>query len=231
MHPLNSAIIIGNSDGIGLALTQKLLKQGWSIKGFSKSPSRVIHESYIHSTISVDDERYPALLSEAAKSASLDLCVYCAGIGELLNLIDMQPEVKIFEVNLTGLVKTVSAIIPEMTKAGKGHFIGLSSLADDLLLPDSPSYSASKAGFSNYLESLALALRPKGVYVTNVRFGYVDTKMAKGDSLPFMMSSEKAVEHLIKCIDKRPIRYSAPWMMMLLAYPLGIFNRIRILLS
>ena len=42
-----------------------------------------------------------------------------------------------------------------------------------------PSYSASKAGLSSWLGGLALALRPRGVHVTNVRLGFVDTKMAK----------------------------------------------------
>jgi short-subunit dehydrogenase len=231
MHPSKCAIIIGNSDGIGLALTQELLKQGWRIKGFSRSPSPVIHESYIHSTISVDDERYAALLSESVKSASPDLCVYCAGIGELLDLNNMQPEVKIFEVNLNGLVKTVSCIIPEMAKAGKGHFIGLSSIADNMLSPEAPSYNASKAGFSSYLESLALAVRKKGVFISNVRFGFVDTKMAKGDVRPFIMPANKAVKHLLKCIEKKPVRYSAPGIMMFLVFLLNMFNRIRVLIN
>ena len=63
---------------------------------------------------------------------------------------------------------------------------------------------------SNYLEGLALALKPRGVQVTNVRFGFVDTKMAKGDVKPFMMSVEKAVDHLEVCIRRKPRRYSAP---------------------
>jgi short-subunit dehydrogenase len=61
-------------------------------------------------------------------------------------------------------------VIPWMVKRGKGHFIGLSSVADELLSPEAPSYHASKAGFSNYLEGLALAVRTKGVHITNVRF-------------------------------------------------------------
>jgi len=57
---------------------------------------------------------------------------------------------------------------------------------------------------------LGLALKLKGVFVTNVRFGFVDTKMAKGDIKPFIMSVEKAVDHLQTCIKKKPARYTAP---------------------
>ena len=140
----------------------------------------------------------------------VDLCIYFAGIGELLDPLNMDGEPEIIDVNLTGMVKTAAAVIPQMVDRGIGHFIGISSLADDLLSAEAPSYHASKAGFSNYLGGLALALKSRGVFVTNVRFGFVDTKMAKGDVKPLMMGVEKAVDHLEICIKKKPVCYTAP---------------------
>lgn len=101
-------------------------------------------------------------------------------------------------------------MIPQMVKRRGGHFIGVSSLADELISAKAPSYSDSKAGFSNYFGGLALAVRPKGVHVTNVRFGFVDTKMAKGDARPLMICVERAADHLESCIAKRPATYTAP---------------------
>ena len=121
-------------------------------------------------------------------------------------------EINIFKVNLLGMVTTVSYIIPKMVERGSGHFIGISSFADEMLSPVAPSYHSTKAGFSNYLEGLALAARSNNVFITNVRFGFVDTKMAKGDLKPFMMSPDQAVKHLLMCIKKKPIRYSVPKM-------------------
>ena len=100
------------------------------------------------------------------------------------------------------MIRTAAKVIPQMARRGQGHFIGISSLADELFSAEAPSYHASKAGFSNYLGGLALALKPKGVYVTNIRFGFVDTKMAKGDIKPFMMGVEKSVDHIESCIKK-----------------------------
>ena len=57
---------------------------------------------------------------------------------------------------------------------------------------------------------LALGTRRTGVYVTNVRFGFVDTNMAKGDVKPFMIPVEKAVDNLMKCIQKKPARHTTP---------------------
>lgn len=215
------AMLIGNSDGIGLATTKRLLASGWDIIGVSKSQSEITSPSYHHRVADVGDSTYPDLMDQLASKGPTDLCIYFAGIGEPLNPLDMSGEARIIDVNLTGMVRTAAAVIPRMVQRGQGHFIGISSLADELLSAEAPSYHASKAGFSNYLGGLALALKPKGVHVTNVRFGFVDTKMAKGDVKPFMMSVEKAVDHLETCIRKKPVRYTAPR----LAVPLVKFRK------
>lgn len=206
------ALIVGNSDGIGLATTVKLLERGWEVAGISRSDSPIKNPSYEHTVANVRDDDYTVKLRMTlSEGAPVDLCVFCAGIGEMLDVFDMQGDVETFNVNLLGMVKTASCVIPLMVRRGKGHFIGLSSVADELLSSEAPSYHASKAGFSNYLEGLALALRPMGVYVSNVRFGFVDTKMAKGDMKPFMIGADRAALHLLSCIEKKPVRYTAPW--------------------
>lgn len=204
------AMLVGNSDGIGLATTKRLLATGWDIIGVSRSQSPITDKAYHHRTADVSDNTYTGLIEELAQKGPLDLCIYFVGIGELLDPLDMSGEAKIIDVNLTGMVRTAAAVIPQMVKRGQGHFIGVSSLADELLSAEAPSYHASKAGFSNYLGGLALAVKPRGVHVTNVRFGFVDTKMAKGDVKPFMISVEKAVDHLQSCIQGKPARYTAP---------------------
>jgi short-subunit dehydrogenase len=205
-----NAILIGNSDGIGLAMTRRLLAKNWNVIGISRSRSSITDENYLHYIADVSDAEYLMLLNEIVLRNPVDLCIYLAGIGELINLHDMKEEVRVIDVNLIGMIKSVSAIIPKMVERDNGHFIGISSLADELHSAEAPSYHASKAGFSSYLESLALTLSKKNVYITNARFGFVDTKMAKGDVKPFMMTVEKAVNHLELCIIKKPARYTAP---------------------
>lgn len=222
------ALVIGNSDGIGLATTRALLKRGWEITGISKSESPITEPAYEHIVDDVQNEAYTTELKAVfAKGAPMDLCVFCAGIGEKLDLANMEREAKIIDVNLVGMVKTASVVIPMMVKRGRGHFIGISSVADELLSAEAPSYHASKAGFSNYLEGLALALKAKGVNVSNVRFGFVDTKMAKGDVKPFMMGVDRAAWHILTCIERKPVRYTAPWMVI----PLVGFRRWMLRLS
>jgi len=208
------ALLIGNSDGIGLVATRELLRRGWKVTGISRSASSIQNTAYEHIVAQVQNDEYPVKLSSTLeKHGPIDICIYCAGIGELLDPANMEGEAEIFNVNLLGMVQTASCVIPAMIKRGRGHFIGISSMADEMLSPEAPSYHASKAGFSNYLEGLALALKSKGVHVTNVRFGFVDTKMAKGDMKPFMMGVGRSVEHLFACIEKKPVRYTAPKIM------------------
>jgi len=207
------ALLIGNSDGIGLATTRLLPEAGWQVAGVSRSESRVENSSYAHVICDVRAPEYPDRLQAALEVVeAIDLCIYFAGIGELLNVTSMDSEKEIFEVNLMGMVRTVTLVIPRMVERGAGHGIGLPSVADNLVSWQAPSYHASKAGFSNYLAGLAMALGPRGVHVTNVRFGFVDTKMAKGEVRPLMMSTERAARHILTCIEKKPACYTAPWM-------------------
>lgn len=225
------ALLIGNSDGIGLAVTTKLLALDWNATGISRSQSSLDNPSYRHFIADVTEEKYIDLLGQILEEEQyFDLCIYFAGIGELLDLTDMRSESYVFRVNLLGMVDTATLVIPHMASRSDGHFIGISSLADELHSAEAPSYSASKAGFSNYLEGLALALRPKGVYVTNIRFGFVDTKMAKGSVKPFMISVDRAAANILHCIERKPIRHTVPRIAIPLIKLIGWLLKLRVLI-
>jgi NAD(P)-dependent dehydrogenase (short-subunit alcohol dehydrogenase family) len=205
------AVIIGNSDGIGYALTRRLLDDGWRIAGLSRSASDLRHDRYRHTVVDVTTTEYPRLLDAAVDAlGGVDLCVYAAGIGEFFDVMDLSTQTRTLEVNLIGAARTVETVVPRMLAASAGHIIGVSSLADATASGQAPGYSASKAGLSNYLRGLALALRQHGLSVTTVRIGFVDTKMAKADRKPAMMSVNQAVDLLVDTIATRPAVVSRP---------------------
>lgn len=204
------ALLIGNSDGIGLSVTRRLLAAGWDVTGISRSDSPITENGYGHNVSDVASAGYRGLLTQLSASGDFDLCGYFAGVGELVDLSDMWKEVYVVDVNLLGMIRTVACIVPPMVRRGRGHFLGVSSFADELPSSEAPSYHASKAGFSSYLASLALTLKGTGVAVTNVRFGFVDTKMAKGDRKPFMLTVDQAADHIEKCLRERPRVSMAP---------------------
>jgi short-subunit dehydrogenase len=204
-------VIVGNSDGIGLALTRRLLSDGWTVAGLSRSGSDLVHERYAHAVVDVTAASYQGVLADRVDAlGGIDLCVYAAGVGEFIDVTDLSAQTHTLEVNLLGAARTVEVVVPRMVAAGAGHVVGLSSLADVAISGEVPGYAASKAGLTSYLLGLALALRPCGVAVTVVRFGFVDTKMAKAPSKPLMITVEKAVDVLIETVHSRPAVVSYP---------------------
>ena len=85
-----TAILIGNSDGMGLAATQRLLAAGWNITGVSRSDSPIKDATYRHHVADVSDATYVELMNDLVRTKSYDLCIYFAGIGELLDPLDMR---------------------------------------------------------------------------------------------------------------------------------------------
>jgi NAD(P)-dependent dehydrogenase (short-subunit alcohol dehydrogenase family) len=232
MSPTKRALVVGNTDGIGLALTRRLIGDGWAVSGVSRRTSPLGEAaSYRHTIADVATAEYPvALRTVLASDGPFDVCVYCAGVGDLLDPNDLGGEPRVFEVNLLGAVQTAAIVLSSMVTAGRGHFVGLSSIGDRLS-PDAPSYSASKAGLSSYLEGLALALRPRGVRVTNLRLGFVDTKMAKAKVRPFMMTTERAVDVVAHCLRRRPARFTYPRRMAALVWLSNLILSVRLRLT
>jgi short-subunit dehydrogenase len=220
------ACVVGSSDGIGLATAQALLAEGWSVLGVSRSASALQHDRYLHFQRDVTTEGYRELLREQSAQA-FDALIYCAGIGEPLAFEELARELHVFEVNLMAAVATAAIALPAMLAAKRGHLIVLSSLADVLVSSEYPSYSASKAAVSSYFSGLGEALRTSGVVVSHIRFGFVDTKMAKARLRPFMVSREVAAKVVLRTVAERRRRVSYPQRMALLATVLQFLQAVK----
>lgn len=207
-----AALLIGSSDGIGLALTRRLLERGFAVTGVSKSPSPVSHDAYRHVVLDVSSADYGAKLDTALPPGRIRLCIYCAGIGDPFAIDGLQQDVATLQVNLVGLARTVERVLPRMIAEGPAVLAGLSSLADLIPSRDAPAYAASKAGMTYYLEGLAGAVRRTGVSVVNVRLGFVDTKMAKAPWKPWMISPDAAAERILRSLlqDRPATRVNIP---------------------
>jgi short-subunit dehydrogenase len=207
-----AALVIGNTDGIGLALTKQLLDRGYNVTGVSKRASTVTHAAYRHCVLDVSDVQFRERLREILPKERLRLCIYCAGIGEHFVLDQMAVDVATFDVNLMGLVRAAEVVVPRLAAEEGGVFAGLSSLADLLPVPEAPAYAASKAGMTHYLEGLAGAVGRKRVAVVNVRLGFVDTKMAKAARKPFVISADEAARRILRSVtrDHPPLRLNIP---------------------
>ena len=222
-------LLIGNSDGIGAAVTNALIAQGDQVVGISRSPSPLGLDGPTHVVQDISSPDYPQTLGRVvSEEGPFDACIFCAAIGSGLKLPDLSQEAHVVEVNFTAMVRTFAALLPAWAEGNRGHFIGLSSLADDFYNTDAPSYTASKAGFSNYLVSMALKLKPHGMHVTNIRFGFVDTKLPKASWKPLMMTSEQAATHVIRCLETKPMQLSVPKVLGLALHGVRLMQSLRV---
>jgi short-subunit dehydrogenase len=86
-----------------------------------------------------------------------------------------------------------------MRTAGRGHLIGMASLAGWRGLPGNGAYCASKAGLIAYLQSLRAELRGSGLRVVTVCPGYLRTPLTAGNrfAMPGLMEPEQAARQLL----------------------------------
>lgn len=228
-----TALVIGASSGIGEAVARRLVAAGWTVVGVARRGAALEAAGYHHVIGDVRSPDYRGVLAGVLERFGVpEVCVYAAGIGVVLELGEMAREAEVFAINLVGAVITAEVVVPRMVARRAGHFVGLSSQADRLIASETPSYAASKAGLSSYLEGLALACRPHGVAVTNVRFGFVDTAMSRDQAIrPFLITAERAAALVERCLVRRPIRFTAPWRMAALVWLVGVPRRLRVWLS
>jgi short-subunit dehydrogenase len=104
----------------------------------------------------------------------------------------------------------------------KGHIVGVSSIAA-IRGGSFAAYHASKAYISTYLEGLACKSysQKNNIVVTDIRPGFVNTAMAKGDGIFWKSPVEKAVKQIFNAIKKkRRIAYITKrwWLIGLLMY-------------
>ena len=144
----------------------------------------------------------------------VDLLVANAGIGATTYAVDLceKAVADLINVNVIGVVNSVTAVIPQMVKRGSGHLVAISSLAAYRGLPKSAAYCASKAATSALFEGLRIDLLGTGVDVTIIHPGFIKTPLTVDvKRTPYLMELDEAVPKILRAIEKRRKGYSFPW--------------------
>ena len=119
---------------------------------------------------------------------------------------DLEKELNLIQTNLVGAMATINAATEHFLKRGKGHIVGISSLASLQPIATQAAYCASKAGFSMYLDSARIELKRKGITITDILPGYIKTDIVEGvdiGQLPFAIPVEQAAREMTRLIGKR----------------------------
>lgn len=107
------------------------------------------------------------------------------------------------ELNLLSVAYCVEAVLPAMLERGSGHLVCTSSLAGVRGLPGAAGYSAAKGALTNFMESLRIELRPRGIDVTVILPGFVRNRPAAKKRRPFVVELEDATARMQRVIEAR----------------------------
>ncbi len=110
----------------------------------------------------------------------IDVVVANAGISNIGTVALGAPDalVRTIDVNLNGVVRTVSAALPHVIER-KGYVLVVASLASFTVLPGMAAYCASKAGAEAFANVLRLEVAHRGVKVGSAHPGWIDTDLVR----------------------------------------------------
>lgn len=174
------ALVIGGSSGIGAEVVRQLAESGAQVANFSRRPAaeRENVRSWTHDV--ADHGDVPKLFLEATDwLGGLDLVVWATGIMPDVGPDEHSPtkDRATFEVNLLGAVAWLDVASDRFLATGSGTLVVYGSVAGDRGRRGQPAYNASKAALHAFAEGLRNRLSPKGVTVTTIKPGPVETPL------------------------------------------------------
>jgi len=210
---MRKVLIIGASSGIGRELAIILAKKGYEIGLMArriKNLEILQNEIQSRTHIGYVDIANPSDAIEKTqemvdKMGGLDLIILNAGTGFLNSELDWSKEKQTIDVNVQGFCALVGLGYKYFAHQGHGHVVGISSIGALRGNHLAPAYNASKAFMSNYLEGLRKkAYHDKiPITVTDIKPGFVDTDMAKGEGKFWVASPQKAAEQIYDAIKAK----------------------------
>ena len=208
-----SIIIIGATSGIGRALFEKYSADGNRIGIVGRRTHLLdeLRQEYPGTTITAtaditkQEEIARAIDALRAKLKDIDLAIVCSGTGDINASLDYAVERPTIDTNVIGWTFVVDTLYNIFEQQGHGHLVAITSAGGLRGEPMAPAYSASKAYQINYMEALRKKAYKSGnhIHVTDIRPGLVNTAMAKGDGLFWVMPVEKAASQIITAIRKQ----------------------------
>ena len=167
-----------------------------------EAPDRVEVE-----TIDVTAEDAPARLrSLIDRLGGMDLFFYASGIGKQNRTLTPEIELDTVNTNGMGFTRMIGEAYRYFVEHGEGHIAAITSIAGTKGLGPAPSYSATKAMQNVYLQALEQQANARGLKIrfTDIRPGFVDTDLLKGDfHYPMMLKPEKVARQIVKAINSK----------------------------
>ncbi len=169
----------------------------------------------------------------AAELGGLDLLIISAGFGEENEAMDLALEKEMIAINVSGFTAVATWAFSYFRLQGRGHLAAITSVAGMRGSGRAAGYSATKAFQINYLEGLRqnACKHKQAITITDIRPGFVETKMAKSSVQFWVAPVEKAADQIFHSLNKRKkvVYITRRWKLigwLLKAIPSRIYERL-----
>lgn len=197
-------LVTGPARGIGEATARQLAARGAKLALVGLEPERLaalareLGAAHVWFEADVTDQGAldRAVAGTVNALGGIDVVVANAGVASNCTVAagPVEALVRTIEVNLAGVVRTVSATLPHVT-ARRGYYLLVSSAAAIAALPGISTYAASKAGVEYFGNALRLEVAHKGVAVGVAHPGWIDTDLVR-DQQRDLGTFDEMLKHL-----------------------------------
>ena len=216
---MKNVIVFGATSGIGKSLTEIFLKKGCNvaITGRRLEKLEAIKKLYPKQVLVKQNDIQDVAEVEkvfheiVVAFKTIDLVIQSSGVGFVNPQLKWELQEQTIHTNVLGCTKLYALAYQLFKKQQFGHLVGISSIASIRGNRSAPDYFASKSYQKAYLESLYIktkSIKSKKVFITEIRPGFVDTAMALGDAIFWMVPLEKASKQIYSAIqNKKRVAY------------------------
>jgi NAD(P)-dependent dehydrogenase (short-subunit alcohol dehydrogenase family) len=230
--------LVGASSGIGLATAQALHRAGAKVVVSARQQALLQefvagHPGAQACPLDVTDAAaVQAVAGQLLAQGPLDLVVYCAGHYKAQRAYDFELAQMLLhqQINYVGALHVLAAVLPAMLERGRGHLSLIGSVAGYRGLPKSLAYGPTKAALINLAESLYADLHPRGIGVSVVNPGFVQTPLTEQNRfhMPALITPDQAADEMLQGWRRGrfeihyPRRFTA-WMKLLQCLPDALY--------
>jgi short-subunit dehydrogenase len=176
-----TALVTGASRGIGKAIAQALVEDGWKVIGACRKPSALAESDRVSGVryIAADLAKPPGVAALMRQVKAVDLLVNNAG-ASLIGPAEEAPAARIrehLELNLVSAIRLSQAVLPAMRKRGSGAILFIGSMRSEAPSPFSSIYSAGKAALRSFAECLRMEVKSAGIRISLIAPMHIRTTL------------------------------------------------------
>ena len=184
------AIVTGGSRGIGLAIVQSLLRDGFQVIATARGENEAIHSLqqqfgsnflFVPCDNAIESDRNRLVQTAVAAFGGIDLLVNNAGVApkQRKDMLEITPEDyhHCMDINLEGPFFLTQAVAKQMQAQGSGRIVNITSISSYTASVNRAEYCISKVGLSMMTQLFAARLGEDGIAVFEVSPGVIETDM------------------------------------------------------